>query len=264
MRRLSLLPVIASALACAAPVAADTQPIANTPDLPWTNPAHTGNLEVLAGQITSTIAGHTVSVRCEGATDWQTLALQRRFDPNLELGYVSFTPVPGGSPVISDFTELAGQTVCLPLKNFAVATTKPTKCSPPSPKTRLAGKKKVATPVASPVPCYLGNLRSATKMPASYWDAYGAYAQAIETLGHEATHLSGITNESVAECSGMQWMQRVAEALGDTPDDAESIAQFFWDNIYPFEKTDAPAYWSADCKPGGALDVRPAGKTSWP
>ena len=51
MRGLSLLSALLAALSISAVAGADTAPIDNTPDLPWTNPSHTSNLEVLAGQI---------------------------------------------------------------------------------------------------------------------------------------------------------------------------------------------------------------------
>ena len=76
--------------------------------------------------------------------------------------------------------------------------------------------------------------------------------------------------EAQAECSGMQWVARVAEQFGDTPDDAQSLAEYFWLLDYPADETATDPYsllrpyWSADCKPGGALDIRPAGSTDWP
>ena len=68
----------------------------------------------------------------------------------------------------------------------------------------------------------------------------------------------------------MQWTARVAEQFGDSPDDAQTIAAFFWLIAYPNEAqaidsySVAHPYWSADCKPGGPLDARPAGSTVWP
>ena len=61
----------------------------------------------------------------------------------------------------------------------------------------------------------------------------------------------------------MQWMPYVAEQLGDTPDDALAIARYFWDKVYPLDISHPP-YWSADCRPGGALDLHLPGSTSWP
>ena len=51
-------------------------------------------------------------------------------DPNSELGYVAanYSIATGQLTSLSTATELAGGRVCLPLKRFAVATTKPTKC----------------------------------------------------------------------------------------------------------------------------------------
>jgi hypothetical protein len=264
VRAIVLAAVVAAALAVlGANASADTAPIVNTPDLPWTNPDHQSNLEVFAGQLATHIAGLPVSIRCEGDTDWATLAQQRHFNPLLELGYVQIFNT-GGQPTLSTAAELAGGTVCLPLKNFATASAKPTKCTPPpspAPAKKKAKKVKVS---AAPVSCYLGDRKIVSYMTKDYWIAYDDYAQAIETLGHEAVHMSGVFTESVAECSGMQWMPWVAEQLGDTPADAEAVAKYFWDVIYASKKLGAPAYWSAECRPGGALDIRPAGKTDWP
>jgi hypothetical protein len=266
VRGLSLLAALVAALSIAAVAWADTAPIANTPDLPWTNPDHTSNLEVLAGQIASRLSGRTVTARCEGDTDWSMLAQQRHFDPTLELGYVSVVNTPGQPLSLANVTELAGGNVCLPLKNFASAIVKPTKCTPAVAPTVVAMKRKTAKKArpAAPGPCYLGAGKVAAPMPHSFWTGYGNYAQAIETLAHESMHLSGVFSESVAQCSGMQWIQSTAVQLGDTPDDGEAIAKFVWDYIYPEMKTSAPAYWSADCRPGGPLDIRTGGKTDWP
>jgi len=34
---------------------------------------------------------------------------------------------------------------------------------------------------------------------------------------------------------------RVAEQLGDTPDDAQAIAEYYWDKIYPLARSAEPA-----------------------
>jgi hypothetical protein len=60
-------------------------------------------------------------------------------------------------------------------------------------------------------------------------------------------------------------MPYIAEQLGDTADDAQAIAQYFWDRIYPESRPSANwGYWSADCRPGGPLDLRPGTATLWP
>ena len=61
----------------------------------------------------------------------------------------------------------------------------------------------------------------------------------------------------------MQWIPYVAQRLGDTPDDAQALATYFWDAIYPRARTAAPQYWSADCRSRGPLDIGPPG-AAWP
>jgi hypothetical protein len=150
--------------------------------------------------------------------------------------------------------------------------------------------------LGQPAPCFLGSLvptstvgcigdgttcwTTAAALPIDYWNNYSSYAHALKALAHEASHMkqsiaglavpSASVVEAQAECSGMQQIAFVAEQFGDTPDDAQAIASFYWDVRYPSlaALTDPYAlaypYWSADCKPGGALDARPAGSTLWP
>lgn len=172
--------------------------------------------------------------------------------------------------------------VCLPLQQFGEAASKPTKCQPGT---------------ATPVPCFVGTSTSsapgvcedeaqttcyatATDWNDAFFRAYDSYAEALLTLAHESIHIQQSTIgatvpadtlvESQAECSGLQWTARVAQQFGDSPDDARSIAAFFWLIYYPSEQAYsdpyslAHPYWSADCKPGGALDIRPTGATDWP
>jgi len=292
VRILALAAVLA--LLAAPAVQADTAPIANTPDLPWTNPDHQSNLEQLLGPIASHIAGRDVTVRCEGDTDWVTLVQQGGGDPSSELGYVRgtlYNSVTGKLVSLPTFTELDGSRVCLPLKQFASATTKPTKCAATTTvpatfaRTRMQGRTvlRVVRPAhvvtGATQPCYLGNGKSTAPMTPAFWATYAVDAWAILTLAHESVHLSGVVGgtlsnglavgdqqaEAKADCYGMQWMPYVAEQLGDTPDDAQAIAQYFWDVVYPTIRTSPfPQYWSADCTPGGAMDIRPAGSTAWP
>ncbi len=264
---------------------------------------------MLASRIASTIAGRTVTVRCEGDTDWRALVARQGADPSAELGYVGVGFAAGGQLTsLSTAAELAGQSVCLPLKAFAVAATKPTKCrsaalvtatvkvptrvrvrrtlvvggrrrTTSTWVTRLVSKRVVKTgPFGAPAPCYppAGRVQA---LEATFWIDYDAYATAILTLAHESIHLGGVVNlrlssgtivgdplaEAKAQCYGMQWMPYVAEQLGDTPDDAQAVATYYWDRDYPrYQQFDRGEYWSAECKPGGALDLHLAGATAWP
>jgi hypothetical protein len=302
-----LLAGVALAAGFAVPggAAGDTGRIPSSPDLPWTDPAHQSPLELLAGQVASHIAGRSVTVHCEGENDWATLVRQTGGDPSSESGYVgtAWHSVTGQLVSTSSVAELAPG-VCLPLETFAMATSKPTKCSaaamePVSLVVKrvqvrrsvvVGGKRRVLTtwvtrrvatramPAEEPGACYLGNGKTARPMPASFWADYAGYSVAIVTLAHESIHLGGIVGgqlsnglpvgdqhaEAKADCYGMQSMRYVAEQLGDTPDDAQAIANYFWDKIYPLARTSSYAeYWSADCRPGGLLDIRLPGAINW-
>jgi hypothetical protein len=305
----ALAALAALAVAAARPAQPDTAPIADSLDLPWTNPDHQSSVEVLASRIASAIAHRDVAVRCEGDTDWRTLVARQRGDPNAELGFVGVGfDAAGRLTSLATATELSGQRVCLPLKQFAVAAAKPTKCRAAEPRlvtvkvpkrmsvrktVVVGGKRRVASvwvtrpvatqvvrmvPSAEPAPCYPGTGGLQLVGP-TFWDDYESYVIAIETLAHEAVHLGGVVGlqlasgrsvgdplaEAKAQCYGMQWMAFAAEQLGDTPDDAQALATYYWDRIYPrYEGVLGGRYWSADCRPGGTLDLRPPGDTAWP
>jgi len=75
---------------------------------------------------------------------------------------------------------------------------------------------------------------------------------AVHVLTHESMHMSGITSESVAECDAMQHDTAMAEDLGAPAVAAHKLAVAYWLTVYP----DMPdGYTSADCRPGGALDL---------
>jgi hypothetical protein len=317
MRVLAAAATGLTALALLVPAAAsaDSAPITIAPgSLPWTDPSHHSALEVLASSIASHVANRSVTVRCEGQTDWDALARDGGFDPALEAGYVGFGLYtrggqPVGEPQIDDFAELS-PTTCWYLQQFAIASAKPTKCALTDTKTSIVMKPKrvrvrkrkqvkvhgrqvwrtvtvsvtrsVPTEVTTqvpgvPGPCYVNGSQVYDPSDDRFWSDYANYAWAILTLAHESIHLGGVVGgqlssgvevgdplaEARANCSGMQWMPWVAEQLGDTPDDALAIAQFTYDDIYPAEAAGTP-YYSADCKPGGPMDVRADKTGAWP
>jgi hypothetical protein len=298
--------LLALLVALAAPVAAsaDTAPIADDGSLPWASGAALSPIEALAGRIVSTISGRTASVRCEGDYDWGVLAAQQGFDPAAELGYVPFWihvagGVQVGEPEADTFAELS-PTVCRNLNTFAVATSKPTKCSAvrPAPqrttsvvRRRVTTTKRVKVHVhgggvayrtkrvttwqtktvqrtayaqvtAAPAPCYAGQDRSLVSPADTYWGAYFQYALAMLAVAHEAVHLGNDASEVHANCYGLQWVRYVAQQLGASDDDAAAIARYVAEVVYPRYEA-VPGYWSADCVAGGPLDLHPA-DPAWP
>ena len=88
-------------------------------------------------------------------------------------------------------------------------------------------------------------------------------AMALATVAHESYHLLGYRDESKVECYGMQSIWFVASKLGAPLDEAQALASFYATRMYPLRRTRTPAYWSAQCRDGGTLDLRPS-LARWP
>jgi hypothetical protein len=231
---------------------------------------------VLASRIASHIAGRPVTVRCDADAEWAAAVGGTGGDPAGESGFVAtaWNGSSGQLLSLSSVAELAPG-ICGPLQQFAAAGAKPTKCAARAQALLSARRSAVRAPAG---PCYPGDGGSTALRPQSYWSAYSSYAIAILTLAHESVHLGGVVGgrlsnglavgdpqaEAKADCFGMQWMPYVATELGDTRDDAQAIARYVWDRVYGLSRTTHPDYWSADCRPGGALDTRPPGAAAWP
>ena len=80
-------------------------------------------------------------------------------------------------------------------------------------------------------------------------------AVALHTLTHEAVHMSGVTSESETECIALQRDAEMARLLGATTEEAQALSFLYWQVVYPRMPAD---YRSADCRPGGPLDLRGA------
>jgi hypothetical protein len=81
----------------------------------------------------------------------------------------------------------------------------------------------------------------------------GRYAGDVKVLAHEAQHLRGIPDEAIAECYAIQRAGEVAAALHVDATYTKLALQTYW-AAYPERP---PAYRSAECYDGGALDLRP-------
>jgi len=75
---------------------------------------------------------------------------------------------------------------------------------------------------------------------------------AVHVLAHEAMHLRGIPDEAIAECYAMQHAPTLARELGASPMQAQQLAEFYWDTIYPGMPGE---YTSSECVNGGRLDL---------
>jgi len=89
-------------------------------------------------------------------------------------------------------------------------------------------------------------------------------AMALETISHESYHLLGYRDEATAECYGLQSLWYSAVKLGASPQLGETLASLYANQMYPTRRTSShPEYWSAECRDGGKLDLRPASH-AWP
>jgi hypothetical protein len=79
-------------------------------------------------------------------------------------------------------------------------------------------------------------------------------AEAINTLTHESIHLRGIRNEAQTQCYAIQTDAWTVARLGGTAAEGAAVANF----ILALQPTLPSEYQSADCRPGGALDLQPS------
>ena len=82
----------------------------------------------------------------------------------------------------------------------------------------------------------------------------------IVTLAHESWHLRGIVDEARTQCYAVQTTEAVARSLGVAAADARAIAvRVATDDV----RLPEGEYHSAQCRPGGAYDLRPD-TPAWP
>jgi len=79
---------------------------------------------------------------------------------------------------------------------------------------------------------------------------------ALETVAHESYHILGYRNEAQVDCYGMQSIWFVANRLGASVAESQALASYFATRLYPLRRAQTPRYWSAQCRDGGAYDLR--------
>jgi len=85
-------------------------------------------------------------------------------------------------------------------------------------------------------------------------------AWAVSALAHESYHLSGVRDEGVTTCYGLQATGTVAASLGASPAYAQTLEDYVFWNVRP--PVDG-GYFSPECRDGGQLDLRPS-DPRWP
>jgi hypothetical protein len=86
-----------------------------------------------------------------------------------------------------------------------------------------------------------------------------SFAEAVDTLAHEATHASGVEDEAKTECYAIQRVPETAAMLGLSPEIGRLFANAMWRD-YPHEPR---GYSTPQCRNGGPLDLHPR-SAIWP
>jgi hypothetical protein len=85
------------------------------------------------------------------------------------------------------------------------------------------------------------------------------FAEAVDTLAHEATHARGIDNEARTECYAIQLVPETARMLGLPARIGRLFANAMWRNY----RNEPKGYATKRCHDGGPLDLHPA-SAIWP
>jgi hypothetical protein len=88
-------------------------------------------------------------------------------------------------------------------------------------------------------------------------------AMALQVVAHESYHLWGADEEAMAECYGLQSLFYVANQLGAPLAESKALGRLYWSDVYRVHGAEWPKYWSAECKNGARLDLRPS-DSRWP
>lgn len=267
------------------PASADERP------LPWVGGQEVvSELEAQLARMAGEFTSRTVSIYCQGNTDWANLAAQGRFDPSLVWGYVEFawnrnTYTYGPRPY-AHFSEQA----CLHLDALLAAGDKRSQKScqtgtrplyEDQPRDEVVWKtktvrKRVRTKVNGKLvwrtrPVKVRIRTVVTRLVTVQVDEEPVFSTcadwtaklwAYQTLSHETMHLYGAEQEYLAECWGMQALPWFMLRMGVDSELAKEIATDVWNEIY-LKRAPTSAYVSSQCRDGGTLDLVPS-NTSWP
>lgn len=212
---------------------------------------------------------------CMSPTEWATLAAASDLDP---ARWDAAVPIIGG--VSADFMIVAPH-ICTPLDEFLA---RPARVGQKACQTgtrieyrtkyrtkryRVTVRKRVkvgGTWRSKPVRVWRTRrvaVRVAVKVPVyAECAGYRATVYALQTIGHEATHIGGVYDEAAAECYGMQLTPLVANRFGATPTFSFEIGADYLPLYIEFTRGNAP-YETPHCHDGGLLDLFP-NETGWP
>jgi hypothetical protein len=212
-------------------------------------------LEELVGQVSSELAGRSVSAICNDAPEWASLAVQRGNSSDELWGYVEGMTTDGTDFVPGDVMQLSTQ-ACAALEAYRTgARSKPCKVDRGAEVRTERYTVRVKRKVNGKVRTVLVTKTREVPVRVTVVNLCLGYEErllGIETVAHEAQHLKGIGDEATAECYGLQHHAVVSQRFGATAAQARTMALDYFTLVYP--SLDAE-YRSPECRDGGALDL---------
>lgn len=282
MRKKTMVVAALATLVLAAPGGARTQR-----DLPWAGGVATvTELEAKLAETAAKLIGYAPQVHCNGAADWAALAAGGGFDQADVWGYVVFYPDYGaGIRKPYPYTHLSEQ-ACLYLDGLYFAESKRSqkqcqagtrpifetqmrtrvvwRTTSVKKRARVGGKWVTRSVRARKrvEESYNVRVKVAEEPIFSVCSDWTRKLFAYQTIAHETLHLSGIEDEAVAECLGMQRIGWWMLELGAEPEFAKEVATDYW-TLYQQIRAPGSAYHSSACVDGGSLDIFPD-NAAWP
>jgi hypothetical protein len=254
------LAAAAAALALSSPAAAD----------PWDGGRDMVTpFEAELVAIASEIAERPVQMHCNGADEWSALAEQTGFEAMNVWGYVTFTrTLSGWAP--GDEAQLS-EAAC----RYADVFWRDGPASKPARSCRVGTKirgrvehrkRRIRVRAGAGFVMRWKRVPVQVRVEVPVVGLCPGYVEerlfALQTIAHEAVHLSGVEDEAVAECYGMQFLAWVAWKLGAPDGLAREMAADYWREYYVVERPGTP-YFDEGCRDGGVLDLAPD-RTGWP
>lgn len=235
--------------------------LAADPPLPWAGGAAVETpFESFAGKVAGVVAARPVKVICNGSSDWGQLAAQQRFDPVTVWGFVVFDRDASGSYRPADYMQLS-EAACWYLDEYwrVPASQKGKRCrigtkiTFVSKKTRLKATKRVKVKgkwVDKVV--WVTEVKQVPVSKPQYGPCpdYENRLFALQTISHESQHLTGIRDEAIAECNGMQKLPWFAQQFGATLVQGRRMAEDYYTSFYEVKRPGTP-YYLPDCPDPG-------------
>lgn len=219
-------------------------------------------LEQAAGAAASEVAGKPVLVRCHDAASWAATTTARGIPSDTEAFVVFGGTVAEVSPrtcAALDDVWIASPPACLRYAPYTVTVRR---------MEWVSVKRRVRVRVAGNLVWRVRTVRvrqlvtrkvTRERSEPAHCLTQSDHAEALWTLAHEAWHLAGVRDEATAECYGLQRVAQIGTHLGASSPTA--LASLAWDRYQ--RNRPGTALWSAECRPGGSLDLTPA-EPSWP